>query len=137
MAAAVAGRPRPAAPPRLAELLYIAMVVHRPTFAGNEALIRVAKTRFARGRITIIDERREGNALMTLKELEEMIAGELARLIEAGQPVTVEALTGKILPFVAVDRKLAAFLMFIGLEVLVSENLLAPSASAARTEQRP
>ena len=49
---------------------------------------------------------------MTLNELEEMIAGERTRLIEAGQPVTVEALTGKILPFVAVDRKLAAYLMF-------------------------
>jgi hypothetical protein len=74
---------------------------------------------------------------MTLNELEEMIAGERTRLIEAGQPVTVEALTGKILPFVAVDRKLAAYLMFIGLEVFVNKNLLALSASAARTEQRP
>jgi hypothetical protein len=53
-----------------------------------------------------------------------MIAGERTRLIEAGQPVTVEALTGKILPFVAADRKLAAYLMFIGLEVHVSQNLL-------------
>jgi hypothetical protein len=61
---------------------------------------------------------------MTLKELEEMIAGERTRLIEAGQPVAVEALTGKILPFVAVDRTLAAYLMFIGLEVLVNQNLL-------------
>ena len=70
---------------------------------------------------------------MTLKELEEMIAGGRTRLIEAGQPITVEALTAKILPFVAVDRKLAAYLMLIGLEVLVNENLLALSASAART----
>ena len=69
---------------------------------------------------------------MTFKELEEMIAGERTRLIEAGQPVTVEALTGKTLPFVAVDRKLAAYLMFIGLEVFVNENLLALSASAGQ-----
>ena len=60
---------------------------------------------------------------MTLKELEEIIAGECARLIEAGQPLTVEAVTAKILPFVSVDRKLAAYLMFIGLEVSVSEKL--------------
>ena len=60
---------------------------------------------------------------MTLKELEELIAGECARLIEAGQPVTVEAVTAKVLPFVSVDRKLAAYLIFIGLEVSVSENL--------------